>query len=921
MGGEKHGSKSGGGYVGGFLNLFDWNAKSRKKLFSGKSDLPEHSKQKKKSEGNLPVTQFHLKEEEDLAASFSMKGSSDYSCASSVTDEEGYRTRAPGVVARLMGLDSLPTQNFDEPFSTPFCYSQSLQDTQYHRRNLEFHHDHQISLSGPLRSKVDRPVQKAMEPKPQKMINRPIEKFQTEVLPPKSAKSIPITHHKLLSPIKSPGFIPPKNAAHIMEAAAKIIESGPQATNNAKRTLLRHSSVPFKVRDLKEKVETAKRTAEPSSSRGLAESNAAKVLKGQSLNKSWNGSAEPSFRVYSDSEDCSVTKNKGKSISLALQAKVNVQRRESLNPSGGRSQFAHKEQSEVMPNPPFKCQSSTEKSKSKKPSTHNASTVLRQNNQKQNCLIDKEKLPSKPSNTQGRKVQCGDPSLRRHKSASKGGGSSEVGSRKLKQEVADGKHTSCSSTKNVPRKKRYVDGNFHLDKNQGLDNMLVNEIEKAIQSSSAVDRHFTWDEDSKRKGMDVVSFTFTAPMARAMPGGEMSRQLAGKNCADHTGRKVLSDSDSTNSANPSSPGCNSIEADALSTLLEQKLRELTLGVESSRYRMGIAGNSTSIFQDLAPALKGVPAVSMYHDKESQYGMTTEKFGGKYSSSIYSTKSLGFVTKQKFQGMSEKDQCGTDDTETRKSLQCRHPSPVSVLEPSSLTESCNSSDSADSNSIDSSKLCSSIQGLEVHGTGSSKDFHVMETDAELSDSASSTYTRTVARRHETGSCMTQFVESTGWELEYVNEILFNVELMFKDFALGRAREIINPHLFYQLENRKEVTESQGDEPKLRRKVLFDCVGEVMDLRCRRYANAGCRTWTKGLATLRRKDWLAKEVYKEISSWEGMGDCMVDDLVDKDMSSHYGKWLDFEVEAFQLGVDIEGRILNSLVNEVVRDILLI
>lgn len=41
MGAEKHGSKSGGGgYVGGLLQLFDWNAKSRKKLFSSKSTIP-----------------------------------------------------------------------------------------------------------------------------------------------------------------------------------------------------------------------------------------------------------------------------------------------------------------------------------------------------------------------------------------------------------------------------------------------------------------------------------------------------------------------------------------------------------------------------------------------------------------------------------------------------------------------------------------------------------------------------------------------------------------------------------------------------------------------------------------------------------------------------------------------------------------
>ncbi|KAK2990280.1 hypothetical protein RJ640_014732 [Escallonia rubra] len=60
MGADGRGSKGGGGYVGGFLHLFDWNAKSRKKLFCSNSDLPEQSKQKKRSDGNFPVTRFQL---------------------------------------------------------------------------------------------------------------------------------------------------------------------------------------------------------------------------------------------------------------------------------------------------------------------------------------------------------------------------------------------------------------------------------------------------------------------------------------------------------------------------------------------------------------------------------------------------------------------------------------------------------------------------------------------------------------------------------------------------------------------------------------------------------------------------------------------------------------------------------------------
>lgn len=55
---------------------------------------------------------------------------------------------------------------------------------------------------------------------------------------------------------------------------------------------------------------------------------------------------------------------------------------------------------------------------------------------------------------------------------------------------------------------------------------------------------------------------------------------------------------------------------------------------------------------------------------------------------------------------------------------------------------------------------------------------------------------------------------------------------------------------------------------------------------------------------------------------MKDCMVDELVDKDMSSdQHQKWLDFDVEAFEVGVEIERRLLDSLINEVVADILVL
>lgn len=585
-------------------------------------------------------------DEDENTAGSSIRGSSDYSYASSVTDEEICGRKAPGVVARLMGLDTLPTSNFSELHTTQSFDCQSLQEAFYRKKDLEFQQDTQIMHSGYLHNKV--------EPKPLKMVKRPIEKFQTETLPPKSAKSIPLTHHKLLSPIKGPSFVPSKNVAHIMEAAAKIIEPGHQGTINKAKMPLGSSSVPLKVRDLKEKVEAVKRPSKlVEASRRPVESNAAKYLKGQSMNKSWNGSADSkSSRVSSDLEEYSTgLKNKGKSISLALQAKVNVQKREGLNPSGSRNLFGQKEKSEGITSQEFQSQQNTKRSMNKKPSTHNASTVLRPNNQKQNCLVDRGKLPSKSlaSNSTGRKVPSGDSSSGR-KISSKTSTKPKAASRKSGTEATDSKkEASCSSTKNFNPKKRSLEGDFQFEKNRVLDNVERNG--KSAQSNELADQRFNWAEDNKRNGMDVISFTFTAPMARSMARNETSREVVEKNngfSSDYRGKRMLQNSDGANGSKLLSMGYNVIGGDALSTLLEQKLRELTYGVEFSRQKAGTAGSSASIFNDMVPPLRGVTTTPILNDKRDQDGIYTDKLASQFGSGFSSTDPQGLVMKHKLQ---------------------------------------------------------------------------------------------------------------------------------------------------------------------------------------------------------------------------------------------------------------------------------
>ncbi|KAI3716718.1 hypothetical protein L1987_67791 [Smallanthus sonchifolius] len=741
MGAQKHGSKGGGGYVGGFLHLFDWNAKSRKKLFSSKSESPEQPKQTKRTDGNMPMTRFNMMDEDDMIGG--------YSCATSVTDEDGYGTKAPGVVARLMGLDSLPTVNFSDTYSNPSFDSQSLRDSSsnYVREDPEFE----------LMDCQMETVSRAITVKPQKMvIGRAIEKFQTETLPPKSAKPIPITRNKLLSPIKSSGFVSSNNPVRIMEAASRIPLVG-----SSSPSLSSSSTVPFRVKVSREKIENSRKPKIPEQSRRPSESNV-KNLKSQS-------------------QQCVEPK---KSISLALQAKANVQKREGLN---------HRAQ-------PVRTQSNAERNPQKNPVSSN---VLKQNNQKQNSLVDRGKSTPKAS--------C-----------------SNVGpqARKPVSQKTSHKKEPYSTT----RKKRSK--------------------EDSDQNNTQPVR----DRSYRSNRSDVVSFTFTAPIA--------ARPVTPNNSFLSNNQSTSTPDLTNNASNSSSLTSNVIGADALSTLLEQKLRELT-------------GSPYSVSQD------SLLATETDIREDSGYGFSSYKPDQGQDLINKDDSSYGFSSNDPQEPMFH-------DYAYRKYLCGRQPSPDSVLEPSFNTESCNSSDTADSCKQDSA----SVQARELTAASFSRNPTPMDVDTDLLDSASS------------------ITPVSKWEPDYVKEVLAKIETMFIDFTIGKTRKVVNPRVFDRLEFGRP-----NDEPaKLRRELVFNCVSECMEMRC--------RVWAKGLATVRRPDRLAQEVYQEIAGWEDMKDGMVDELVDKDMSgSSYKQWLDFDVEAFEIGVEIESRLLDCLINEVVDDILVL
>ncbi|XP_028081632.1 uncharacterized protein LOC114283028 isoform X1 [Camellia sinensis] len=888
---EKRASK------GGFLQLFDWNVKSRKKLFSNKSELLEDSKQGKENVANSMILCPHLMEGHESGPGLSGKGSSDFNFASRVSGDEGYGTRAPGVVARLMGLDSLPNSNSSESCSTPFCDSPFVRGSHSQRSTsnfqMECHIVNEIPIDGNSRNHVKSRIQKTH--------NLPIERFQIETLPPKSAKSIPITHHRMLSPIKSPGFVPTNNVAYIMEAAAKIIEQGPPSTRKGKMPHFGSSSIPLRIRDLKERMEST-----PKASRRPKEPNSVSYMKGQHSER--NQMFDASAGSLKDSSDN--LKKKGKSVSLAIQAKVNVQRREEFTSSSIKGSINQKEGNEVKLGQFKKNQTNVQKVVQKRTSMGRTSDVLRQNNQKQNCVANKDRVASKASVSNQQNIKfalSSNGSIGPNKVKN-----SVVGSRKMNSVVkVSGKEHQSSKPKILSGKKQPVHKNINFQKIVAK-NVVSDKDQTSVRCNVASDGCMSWDTVDRQSSMDVVSFTFTSPNKRSAPGLTSSAPLMEKNthfCVDSS-----DDNDPNELKKLSSLGLNVIGGDALSVLLEQKLKELTCRVESSQCNLVEAGSAVCSalgLQDSLFTLNMINTVSPKHENSFQLNLHEDKSSRLYDIDCSSVDKL-LKANQKCQGLEELEghSSSSNNSGRGKELDCQYPSPVSSLEPSSSGGSCCSSDS---------KTSSITNGKSSNQFLLAKHLPV-EVETELSDSASSMSGNDVTA---TTFSLIDFKRSCQWELEFITKTLCNAELILDDFVLGQVNNVMTPNLFDRLENQRTGFNEDVEQGcfKLGRKVLFDSVSECLELRCERFFGGSFKASVKWATLFQRKGWLAEELHKEISSWASMGDLMVDELVDKDMSCWHGRWVDFETEAFEEGVEIEKGILTSLVDELVVDLFFI
>ncbi|KAK7392068.1 hypothetical protein VNO78_20495 [Psophocarpus tetragonolobus] len=887
-------------FKGSFLSFFNWNGKSQKKLLCDSSKLPELSKQGKENMDTMPKSQVNKIEMVDNGANPSNNASCDFDCALSINSDERCGTKAPGLVAKLMGLDSLPISTASElsSSSTSLYGSNSLRSSHSHDEDaLQSMVDYCCHVDPiNMQHKPEKSSWGVIESKAQKVGNPAMKRFHTEMLPPKSAKPIPVTHNKLLSPIKSPGYMQPKNAALIMEAAAKIIEAGPQQCMRNRMSSAGPSSVPLRILDLKEKLEAAQYESK------FMDRHTANPLNGKPSERRNNlYKSTPSFRGSRDSEknrSCLLA-SKGKSASLAMSPKTNLQSRDELTLTGNRRYMKQKEQNPIK---------SAQLSRSQKKQiadraqvmqhrtrTGQNSNVLGKNNQKQNGVTSKGSSASKVDSSKPTRTWSSESSDRARKTTNKGVVNANIEPKRSGTRIIDNpKEIPVSKRKSISQKKNRNNGDFHKEA-RGSDNTVNDYENKSIKSNITTDGSIDQNLFSMKGSNGVISFTFTSPLRRTIPESQSSsEQVMGTRNKIDVNSCSNSDMLYPQNSSFSPPRLHVIDGDALSVLLEKKLQELTSRISAPRCSLATEGSSTGLRPSLDDKFQSELSTTV-RKHDSSFHNKLDSMHVNYSSS--DNMVLNMNQQLQMSGSMEEPSCGSN---------------------------CEGRNENYLDSAYGSTIYCSMQEEEVSNYSPMNESVSLEKEEEWSDQSSSILTGDNMVAVEQSSVMSNSVDFTrsarNLELEYVKDILNNAELMTEEFVIGETDKIIMPNLFDLWENKCIEAENYGKYSKIERKVIFDSMSEFLELRCRQVFVGSCKAWPKWVASVQRKSCLAEELYNEMLVLRSKEEeVMVDELVSKDMSTPWGKWLDFDIEAFQEGSELEFDILTCLINELVADLL--
>ncbi|XVF31592.1 hypothetical protein REPUB_Repub17cG0004200 [Reevesia pubescens] len=103
----------------------------------------------------------------------------------------------------------------------------------------------------------------------------------------------------------------------------------------------------------------------------------------------------------------------------------------------------------------------------------------------------------------------------------------------------------------------------------------------------------------------------------------------------------------------------------------------------------------------------------------------------------------------------------------------------------------------------------------------------------------------------------------------------------------------------------------------RRFLFDSAIECLDSKYGRYCDFGFRPW-RSLPFCINSEKLIRDVAKEVKRWTKLAGMVPYELVEWEIGYSLGKLTDFDMGAYEIGVEMDRDILRNLVEEIVLDL---
>ncbi|XP_052117058.1 uncharacterized protein LOC107486904 isoform X2 [Arachis duranensis] len=930
-----------GGCSGIFFQLFEWKRKlAKKKLFSKKLLPPARAKRFKGDE-KMPNSKIHLIANENSGGFPSAKKGGNYGFEVIVPQKS--EMRAPGLVARLMGLESIPASKRDK--SKKGLHLDGFGDNEKEcKSNCEL--DRQGMDSEIVVMKHDSRPEKLQKTGTDE--RRAVTRFGAEALQIKHvlARARKYHHHhhhhhhhpKLASQLMSPRIPSTKSASRssrLIGAATRILEPGLQARSRAKGSLLTYHGSAFPP-----KTSNVTNCEGPSSAvmqnQLDYDASTAKPLMGQTSCKNCGNlvdvvdcKLDVPLPVVSDvfATTSVVSSQKNGRFFTPSPSPSHEQEREIVLLRSQEKLMSLATEKEGMDNVHQFCNKHITKRMTVprdgpdiwNPSSQSVSTgegdasssTLKHKPQTQERMLSNERSSSAStmSNTGVKRMSSSTSSVNETKdfvalNRSLSGqvrirSPTKVDSSKfdLEKKPSFSQNKSLSDVRTLETKRRtsnVMQGKSTAPCSAGVSqrnlrsDALVGK-QKGFVASSWNCANIKSKQCSKEKTVkvndnktnEVVSFTFNSHLKQKTgidsEKEEISNNIERKTCFQRP-----------------SP----LRVDGLSAFLEQKLKELTSQEDYDLATGTPSKKSTAmILQELISALSSERLICCNGH------MFDENFrfhNGPRQEGIFGASCNG-----------------------------NHHSPGSVLEAS-----------FSSSSLDES----SGQGYHPYSMNNSYDqLEQLEHDAELTDSAttSSNKGRVVCEllidlvNQIPGPLQSLYSfgpSLTRSKLTHMKDVILNAELVIGiDTVFGRDEApelVIHRFLLDELDTMASdimwrnfnlfvgCTDSRHQN-KLKG-FLFDCVIEYLESNCCRYLECGFKLWWTKLQQCLKSKVLAQEVKAEIERWGSMAGMEHDEIIEWEMSYSLGKWIDFDIETFEAGVMIDRCIFQSLLDEIVQDL---